>query len=207
MKKIAVNTVKAFLKENKREDTYIQTFTVGDSTFDVVLHTTLTVDEKSTFINRVISGCFDMSGKFRPEYVSPMFRATILQMCTNIPAMTLRNEVDQGGAPTFDIDVMNDLYSAMKLDAVENAGYQAMLDEMADLCERAIEWKKSSLLAEHQTDSALRRLLDTLNSKVDGMDFGSLMRYAGQLSEATKGMGEGDIVRKLIELKDYQAEN
>lgn len=31
MKKIAVNTVKAFLKENKKEDAYTQAFTVGDS--------------------------------------------------------------------------------------------------------------------------------------------------------------------------------
>ena len=30
MKKIAVNTVKAFLKENKKEDAYTQAFTVGD---------------------------------------------------------------------------------------------------------------------------------------------------------------------------------
>ena len=29
MKKIAVNTVKAFLKENKKEDAYTQAFTVG----------------------------------------------------------------------------------------------------------------------------------------------------------------------------------
>lgn len=79
MKKIAVNTVKAFLKENKKEDTYTQAFTVGDSSFEVSFHTALTIAEKSTFLNRVVSGCFDATGKFRPEYVSPMLRATILR--------------------------------------------------------------------------------------------------------------------------------
>ena len=36
MKKIAVNTVKTFLKEHKREDVYTKTFNVGESSFDVV---------------------------------------------------------------------------------------------------------------------------------------------------------------------------
>ena len=108
MKKIAVNTVKAFLKENKKEDAYTQAFTVGDSSFEVSFHTALTIAEKSTFLNRVVSGCFDATGKFRPEYVSPMLRATILQMCTNIPAMTLKNETDEVGVPALDVDAMND---------------------------------------------------------------------------------------------------
>ena len=72
MKKIAVNTVKNFLKENKRENTFTQTFEVGDNTFDVTFRTALSVMEKSVFLNRVVSGCFDMTGKYRPEYVSPM---------------------------------------------------------------------------------------------------------------------------------------
>lgn len=113
MKKIAVNTVKAFLKENKKEDAYTQAFTVGDSSFEVSFHTALTIAEKSTFLNRVVSGCFDATGKFRPEYVSPMLRATILQMCTNIPAMTLKNETDKAGAPALDVDAMNELYLAI----------------------------------------------------------------------------------------------
>ena len=51
MKKIAVNTVKAFLKENKKEDAYTQAFTVGDSSFEVSFHTALTIAEKSTFLD------------------------------------------------------------------------------------------------------------------------------------------------------------
>ena len=90
MKKIAVNTMKTFLKEHKREDTYTQTFKVADSSFEVVFHTNLSIAEKSTFINRVLKGCFDHMGNFRPEYVSPVLRATILQMCTNVPALTLK---------------------------------------------------------------------------------------------------------------------
>lgn len=202
MKKIAVNTVKAFLKENKRTDAYTQTFTVGDSPFEVTFHTVLTVAEKSTFMNRVVSGCFDATGKFRPEYVSPMLRATILQMCTNIPAMTLKNETDSAGVPALDVDAMNELYLAMDLDNVPDAGYQSMLGEMVHLCEQAVDWKRSSALADRGTEKALRDLLESLAKKVKSTDTSALMQYAGILSEGTKGLGEGDILQGLLKAKE-----
>ena len=201
MKKIAVNTMKTFLKEHKREDTYTQTFKVADSSFEVVFHTNLSIGEKSTFINRVLKGCFDHMGNFRPEYVSPVLRATILQMCTNVPALTLKNEMSDNGSPALDLEAMNDLYVAMDLDCVNNPAYQAMMSEMVQLSMQAIDWKKARNLSSHNTDSALRNLLDTLTAKVDGMDTSSLMQYAGILSEATKGLGEGDILKGLLEAR------
>lgn len=201
MKKIAVNTMKTFLKEHKREDTYTQTFKVADSSFEVVFHTNLSIAEKSTFINRVLKGCFDHMGNFRPEYVSPVLRATILQMCTNVPALTLKNEMSDNGSPALDLEAMNDLYVAMDLDCVNNPAYQAMMSEMVQLSMQAIDWKKARNLSSHNTDSALRNLLDTLTAKVDGMDTSSLMQYAGILSEATKGLGEGGILKGLLEAR------
>lgn len=202
MKKIAVNTVKAFLKENKKEDAYTQAFTVGGSSFEVSFHTALTIAEKSTFLNRVVSGCFDATGKFRPEYVSPMLRATILQMCTNVPALTLKNETDDAGAPVLDIDAMNELYVAMDLDKVQDPGYQSMLAEMAYLCGQAIDWKKSSTISNHGTDAAIRDLLEGLAEKVKSIDTDTLMQYAGVLSEGTKGLGEGGILQGLLNARE-----
>ena len=49
MKKIAVNTVKNFLKENKHDDIFTQTFEVGESSFDVTIRTNLSIAEKSVF--------------------------------------------------------------------------------------------------------------------------------------------------------------
>lgn len=206
MKKIAVNTVKSYMKEHPREDAYTQTFEVGESSFDVVFHTALTTNEKSIFISRVVSGCFDATGKFRPEYVSPMLRATIIQMCTNIPALTLKNETDQAGAAVLDIDGMNELYLAMDLDNVQDRGYQSMMHEMVPLCGQAIDWQKSHALAEHSTDAALRHLLDALTAKVDSLDMDSLLQYAGTLSKATEGLGEGDILKGLMRVKSGETE-
>ena len=206
MKKIAVNTVKAFLKEHKREDAYTQTFTMGDSSFEVAFHTALTVSEKTTFINRVISGCFDSTGKFRPEYVSPMLPATIMQMCTNLPPLTLKNETDDEGAAALDLNGMNELYLALNLDAVQNEGYQAMLGEMAALCTQAIDWKKGCTLSGNTTENALRDLIVALTTKVDSLNVSDLMQFAGDLSVATKGLDEGGILQGLLKLHEGKKE-
>lgn len=207
MKKIAVNTVETFLKEQHRDDGHTETFAVGDNTFEVSFRTVLTISEKSAFINRVLSGCFDVTGRFRPEYVTPMIRATILQMCTDVPALTLKGIKNADGKPTLDLDAMNELYMAMGLDHLNNTGYQELLDEMIHLCGQAIDWKRSAVLSEHNTDSALRDLLDALTAKIESIDMTELMQYASQLSEVTKGMSEDTIVNKLIDLKDYQSIN
>lgn len=200
MKKIAVNTLKAFLKEHKREDLYTETFTLGDSSFDVTYHTALTVDEKSVFINRVVSGCFDSAGRFRPEYVHPMIRATIIQMCTNIPPLTLKGETDEDGAAVLDLDGMNELYLSMNLDTVQNDGYQIMLQEMTYLCSQAIEWRKNSIV------SSLSNALDQIAQKIERTDMGQLLQYAGDLSKATKDLDEGGILNGLIRLYEEKKE-
>lgn len=204
MKKIAVNTIKAFLKERRVKDTYTRTYEVAGNSFEVVFHPNLSIAEKTAFINRVLSGCFDRAGNFLPEYEQPVFRATVLQVCTNVPAITLKNETADSGLPALDLEAMNDLYMAMELDSLDHKEFQSMLTEMETLCSKAVEWKKSSVLHSHDTDPALRNLLDTLTAKVDGIDMESLMRYAGDLSEATKGLGEGDLADKLIELSQFR---
>lgn len=202
MKKIAVNTIKAFLKEHKEANVATVSFQIGDSTFEVEIKTSLTVTEKTTFINRLLSGCFDQMGNFRPEYVTPMLRATILQMCTNVPILTLKNEQDADGGSLMDIEAMNDLYAAMGLDNLENNEYQAMMGEIIYLCNLAIDWRKSRTISASTLDSSLSSLIKTLNAKVENMDTNSLMEFAGQLSEATKGLDEGSILKGLLQMHE-----
>lgn len=206
MRKIAVNTIKAFLKENRREDGYVETFNVGDSSFDVTFHTALAIEEKSTFINRVISGCFDSGGTFRPEYVRPMLRATIIQMCTNIPPLSLKNETDDNGAVALDLNGMNELYLSMNLDDVRNDSYQIMLQEMIYLCDQAIDWKKNCVLSGGTTENALRDLISAITVKVDSLDMDELVRVAGELSDKARGLDEHGIVDGLIRLHEVEKE-
>lgn len=206
MKKIAVNTVKAFLKEHADTGTVTKEFPVADSTFEVQIRTILTVDEKTKFISRVIRNCFDAAGNYHPEFLTPMLRATILQMCTNVPVLTMKGE-----AENMDLDAMNALYQAMNLDHLDNEPYQAMMREMVGLCQVGIEWRKARNLSDGNKVSvnamnalgdaaiSIRNVMEALAKKADSADMDTLMQYAGKISKATENLDEGGILQGILD--------
>lgn len=206
MKKIAVNTVKAFLKEHADTGTVTKEFPVADSTFEVQIRTILTVDEKTKFISRVVRNCFDAAGNYHPEFLTPMLRATILQMCTNVPVLTMKGE-----AENMDLDAMNALYQAMNLDHLDNEPYQAMMREMVGLCQVGIEWRKARNLSDGNKVSvnamnalgdaaiSIRNVMEALAKKADSADMDTLMQYAGKISKATENLDEGGILQDILD--------
>lgn len=206
MKKIAVNTVKAFLKEHADTGTVTKEFPVADSTFEVQIRTILTVDEKTKFISRVVRNCFDAAGNYHPEFLTPMLRATILQMCTNVPVLTMKGE-----AENMDLDAMNALYQAMNLDYLDNEPYQAMMREMVGLCQVGIEWRKARNLSDGNKVSvnamnalgdaaiSIRNVMEALAKKADSTDMDTLMPYAGKISKATENLDEGGILQGILD--------
>lgn len=206
MKKIAVNTVKAFLKEHADTRMVTKEFSVADATFEVQIRTILTVDEKTKFISRVVRNCFDAAGNYHPEFLTPMLRATILQMCTNVPVLTMKGE-----AENMDLDAMNALYQAMNLDYVDNEPYQAMMREMVGLCQVGIEWRKARNLSDGNKVSvnamnalgdaaiSIRNVMEALAKKADSTDMDTLMQYAGKISKATENLDEGGILQGILD--------
>ena len=206
MKKIAVNTVKAFLKEHADTGTVTKEFPVADSTFEAQIRTILTVDEKTKFISRVVRNCFDAAGNYHPEFLTPMLRATILQMCTNVPVLTMKGE-----AENMDLDAMNALYQAMNLDYLDNEPYQAMMREMVGLCQVGIEWRKARNLSDGNKVSvnamnalgdaaiSIRNVMEALAKKADSTDMDTLMQYAGKISKATENLDEGGILQGILD--------
>ena len=206
MKKIAVNTVKAFLKEHADTGMVTKEFPVADATFEVQIRTILTVDEKTKFISRVVRNCFDAAGNYHPEFLTPMLRATILQMCTNVPVLTMKGE-----AENMDLDAMNALYQAMNLDYLDNEPYQAMMREMVGLCQVCIEWRKARNLSDGNKVSvnamnalgdaaiSIRNVMEALAKKADSTDMDTLMQYAGKISKATENLDEGGILQGILD--------
>lgn len=206
MKKIAVNTVKAFLKEHADTGMVTKEFPVADATFEVQIRTILTVDEKTKFISRVVRNCFDAAGNYHPEFLTPMLRATILQMCTNVPVLTMKGE-----AENMDLDAMNALYQAMNLDYLDNEPYQAMMREMVGLCQVGIEWRKARNLSDGNKvgvnamnalgDAAIsiRNVMEALAKKADSTDMDTLMQYAGKIFKATENLDEGGILQGILD--------
>ena len=206
MKKIAVNTVKAFLKEHADTGMVTKEFPVADATFEVQIRTILTVDEKTKFISRVVRNCFDAAGNYHPEFLTPMLRATILQMCTNVPVLTMKGE-----AENMDLDAMNALYQAMNLDYLDNEPYQAMMREMVGLCQVGIEWRKARNLSDGNKVSvnamnalgdaaiSIGNVMEALAKKADSSDMDTLLRYAGKISKATENLDEGGILQGILD--------
>lgn len=212
MKKIAMDTARNYVKEKKPAGV-VKTSMVfaSGAEVEVEIRTSLTTEEKSTFINRVLSGCFDGNGDYRPEYLTPMLRATILQMCTNLPVISLKGEKTDNGESVMDIDAMDALYSALDLDALDDAGYQSLMGEMVHQCAVATDWRKARNLSGANTalaDAAksVRELAAALMTKLDGFDLEALTEYAAKLSKATDGMDEGQIVNALIKENTERAE-
>lgn len=201
MKKIAVGTIKSFLKENASADSITISVPVGENAFELAVRTKLTTDEKSTLIRRVVSGCFDAAGDYRPEYFEPVLRATILQICTNLPPITMRGEPD-----ALDLDAMDAVYCALNLNEIENDDARHMFMDLRALCEDAIQWRKNVGL--HHTNKAIDDLLwsaqgavEKLSEKIGGLDMDAMIQYAGQLSKATSDLGEGDILKGLLAMQ------
>ena len=135
-----------------------------------------------------------------------MLRATILQMCTNVPVLTMKGE-----AENMDLDAMNALYQAMNLDYLDNEPYQAMMREMVGLCQVRIECRKARTLSDANKVSvnamnalgdaaiSIRNVMEALAKKADSTDMDTLMQYAGKISKATENLDEGGILQGILD--------
>ncbi|NBK77282.1 hypothetical protein D5272_01370 [bacterium D16-76] len=213
MKKISINTVRSFLKENTALSAgFIERdFCVQESSFTVRIKTRLSLPEKTTFINRVLNGCFDSSQNFRPEYLSPMLRATLLQVCTDIPTIPQRGDKDDDGGSIMDIDAMSNLYIAMDLDNLNDRDYQIMLNEIVQLCHHAVDWKRAKVLSggsdafKELGDAArlVKNFITSMSEKLDGVDYEALTKLAEAVAYPTDNVNTANVLSNLVNLKDH----
>lgn len=207
MKKISVKTVKAFMDSVADDVADEIVCSVGDASFTVHLKTKLTVEEKGQFIRRVVDSCFGADGSYHPQYFVPMVRATMIQMCTDLPALSLRSE----DGDLLDVDGMNDLYMAMDFDDVNlRPAFRTLFLDMTGLCEHAVEYERGMCIASANaaSDQALTEVAGAMKSirdaaaaiakQVNGADTAKLLEYAGKLSQATDSMAPNRLVEELV---------
>lgn len=182
MKKIAVNTVKNFIKEHKNDKEFVVSYPIGDNSFDVTVKTYLSVVERSMFINRVVDNCFDANDNYTPEYFEPLFRATVLQMATNLPVLTLKATDDEEGA-FMDIDAMNELWYALNAEELfyANANFCIFFSELFNECREEISRRMNE-----------RRFNEVLN-KLNGFEeIGELISNAKNVFEVLSELGSSE---------------
>lgn len=203
MKKVAVKTVNTFLNEFCSDETFVKVYPVEQSQFEVQFKTSLTIDEQSLFINRVLSGCFDVMQNYRPEYVSPMIHATIIQMCTNLPVISLKNSRGENDEALMDVDAMEELYQRLGIDDIPNERFHDLLCKMTDHVYDALKWRQKRSIADVESagsravESAMQRLNEILDS-FSADDVKNLISYAGILSENTKDLDSGNLIDAIL---------
>ena len=205
MKQISTNTVKEFLKNTQKTTEITRTFTVGEADVEYTIKTALTIDEKAKFINRVLSGCFDALGNYRPEYETPMLRATIIQMCTSLPVLSKKGEKMENGENVMDIEAMDALYVALGLENIDDAEYQMMKGEILSLSRMALDWRRNRTLVRDKGDLGeiafdARSVLAQLNKLIESTDIASLTEFAAKLSKNTNGLDAAGFVKALHQL-------
>ena len=205
MKQISTNTVKKFLKNTQKTAEITRAFTVGQSEVEYTIKTALTIDEKTRFINRVLSGCFDALGNYRPEYETPMLRATIIQMCTNLPVLSRKGEKTESGENVMDIEAMDALYVALGLENIDDAEYQMMKGEILSLSRIALDWRRNRTLVQDKGDLGeiafdARSVLAQLSKLIESTDIASLTEFAAKLSRNTNGLDAAGFVKALHQL-------
>ena len=204
MKKIAVNTVKAFLKEHSKEQVNTVKLTVGDSSFEAHVRTGLTADEESRFVNRVTDSVFDEAGDYRPEWFEPVFRATVLQMMTDLPPLTKTVGEGEDKRPVLDTDAMSELY-----DLVISPRWNdnPTIETMRALCYEAVGWRKERTLHGVGLDisraaRAIEELANTLAKQVESVDSKALLEYAGKLTALAGDFDQGALVKAILKERD-----
>ena len=191
MKKISVNTVKNYMKEHAGTHTFQKAFQIGEESFEVTFKTSLDLSEKTAFISRVMSGCFDALGNYRPEYYYPMFHATLIQMCTNLPVVSMKGQQGDDGEALMDIDGMDKLYHALELNRLDGEGFLDLVTEMDSLCLDALEWRTKRELCDannmklkNLADAAIT-LVEEVANKVREFDPEAVSGYIGEPAKMT----------------------
>lgn len=212
MRKLSVDTMKKYMK-TKEAPKYVKVHYEFDGTeFDVEVRTNLSCAEQSAFISRVLAGCFDDSGNFRPEYFDPMFHATVLQMMTNVPPIPIRGAANDDGEKLLDIDAMDELYDALALENDEaTEDFCGFIGYLYGLCDNAAEYRRARNLANSGVTgdlsaivSGVRRFVESLVDKVESVNTEELLAYAEQLAELTRGMNAEGVADAMLRL--YKSE-
>lgn len=212
MKKLSVETMRKYMKTKEPQKSVKVHYEFDGAEFDVEVRTSLSCAEQSAFISRVLAGCFDDSGNFRPEYFDPMFHATVLQMMTNVPPIPIRGAANDDGEKLLDIDAMDELYDALALENDEaTEDFCGFIGYLYGLCDNAAEYRCARNLANSGVTgdlsaivSGVRRFVESLVDKVESVNTEELLTYAGQLAELTRGMNAEGVADAMLRL--YKSE-
>ena len=192
MKKIPVDTIKKILNQGENGATYVLSYPYGDDSIAIEFKTRLSLPEKGAFLERVLSGCFDEEGNYFPEYLDPIFRTTVLQMCSNLPALSIRGSKTADGSPVLDIESMSKLYEMLELDCSDNDAFRSMQRDMMSLCKEAIEWRKRKIVSAVELVKVLVNAMQVAVTSLENLDQDKVTEFANAVADYAKLVSESN---------------
>lgn len=209
-----------FMKETESANTTVVTYNFAKQSFDVALKTSMTVDDKSAFIDRVVNGCFDANSEYRPEFRDAIFQITILQMLSDVPVFTKKmNELDENGNETekkievIDIDKTYDLCKRLDLFHKADDSFRVLVNELVYLVETKLAFEQQRIIAgERKALEKAREELETGIALVNGIglslkennknmidkpEFDDVVKLATKLGN----LSDDDIIKAIIQEK------
>lgn len=121
----------------------------NEKAFEIKLKIFMTIDETSTFIDRVVNGCFDSDDDYRPEYIEPIFHVTLLQMFTNVPVFTKKMESLENNAKIVVVDIEKSYQLALNLKLWEKdcGSFRTLYSTLWDLVNEKLKFQKQRVLS------------------------------------------------------------
>jgi hypothetical protein len=164
----------------------------------ITVNTSMTIDEKGMFVDRVVNHYFDSNGDFCPQYLDPIFMITLLQMTTNVPVFESEFEENGQVLKIIDIEKTYTLCKAINLvKNVKDERYQHLIQELKAMVRDKLEYRKQM---QYNSERALltkaREELETGIAMVNAVGI--------QLNEALSKVGTVQEMNDALKNIDYE---
>lgn len=155
MKKLTLKATKDIMQRCAITDI---THSFGEN--ELVLHPYLTPNEEFVFVRRVVDNAF-LENEFRPELFELTYRATLLQMMSNIPVPKMK-----GDDENIDIDAMHQWIHSLPVSFWADVDAHHYVSHLRSVCLKKLDEQ----LADNRSSlKMLVELLEIIQPMIDGL--------------------------------------
>ena len=202
MAKITQKSMNAVLKVYRNQKTDVVLHMTNPENpeeimMDISIKNELSIEDKGSFVDRVVNACFDIDGDFMPQYLDPVFMITLLQMTTNVPVFEREIELDDGEKTTVvDIEKTYELCKAINLiQNVKDNAFQSLVTELRGMTTEKLAYvKQMRFCAEERMLSKAREEMENGVAMVVavGEQLNETLANASGLNEMAEAMKHFD---------------
>ena len=170
-----------------------------------VIKTEFSIDERGTFIKRVVDSCF-WGTEFHIELLEPVFQITLMQMMTDKAPITTKTNIDGKEIEIIDYNATYKMIQDENIMSQIKDGFGcgifsntcSYIDDLYSDVIESLEYKKAQMIS---MSSPLSDLLTTIKNVVENMDMSKatdIIEMASKMNNA--GFNDsGKIIDMIVE--------